>query len=153
MTIRFTFVTDEGNPEEEYVEGWTVDDVRIIDRYQIENRACVPSSTGNLACDEVQEGGTIMYDHYGVEIDEMMDDLYAQIYPNPTSDMVSIRLSGDWNENPKVKIVDIQGKLVFETVISEIDVEIATDKYADGMYFVEISDDIHYLMKKLTVLH
>ena len=153
VTIRFTFVTDEGNPEEEYVEGWTVDDVRIIDRYQIENRACVSSSTGNLACDEVQEGGTIMYDHYGVEIDEMMDDLYAQIYPNPTSDMVSIRLSGDWNENPKVKIVDIQGKLVFETVISEIDVEIATDKYADGMYFVEISDDIHYLMKKLTVLH
>jgi len=153
VTIRFTFVTDEGNSENDYVEGWTVDDVRIIDRYQIENRACVSSSLGNAACDEVQEGGTIVYDHYGVEIDELEDNLYAQIYPNPTSDMVSIRLSGDWNKNPQVKIFDVQGKLVFETSFSEIDIEIATEKYADGLYFVEISDDIHYLMKKLTVLH
>ena len=67
--------------------------------------------------------------------------------------MVSIRLSGDWNENPQVKIFDVQGKLVFETSVSEIDVEISTEMYADGLYFVEISDDIHYLMKKLTVLH
>ena len=67
--------------------------------------------------------------------------------------MVSIRLSGDWNKNPQVKIFDVQGKLVFETSFSEIDIEIATENYADGLYFVEISDDIHYLMKKLTVLH
>ncbi|MDA7787266.1 choice-of-anchor B family protein [bacterium] len=59
ITIRFTYVTDDGNSTEE-VGGWTIDDVRIIDRFQVENTACVYSSLGNADCDEVQQGGTII---------------------------------------------------------------------------------------------
>ena len=154
VTIRFTFVTDEGNPETDYVEGWTVDDVRIIDRYEVKNTACVYGAGGsNYACDEVADGGTVVYDHYGISVDEVQENLFAQIFPNPSSDYVSIRLSGDWNNELHLKIYDVQGKIVYEAFEDQSNFLISTHSYADGMYFVEITDGTHQLMKKLSVQH
>ena len=155
VTIRFTFVTDEGNPETGYVEGWTVDDVRIIDRYEINNRACVYGdsqvfSPSNYTCDETH---TMVYDHYGISVDEVQENLFAQIFPNPSSDYVSIRLSGDWNNELQLKIYDVQGKMVYEAFEEKSNFVISTNSYADGMYFVEITDGEHQLIKKLSVQH
>ena len=154
VTLRFTFVTDEGNPETEDVEGWTVDDVRIIDRYEVKNRACVNGAAeSNYACDEVQNGGTIVYDHYGISVDEVEESLFAHIFPNPSSDYVSIRLSGDWNDELYLKIYDVQGKIIYEELENKLNFVLSTDSYANGMYFVEITDGTHQIIKKLSVQH
>ena len=154
VTLRFTFVTDEGNPETVDVEGWTVDDVRIIDRYEVKNRACVNGAGGsNYACDEVADGGTVVYGHNGISVDELEANLFAQIFPNPSSDHVSIRLSGDWNDERYLKIYDVQGKLIYEELEHKLNFVISTDLYADGMYFIEVTDGTHQLIKKLSVQH
>ena len=153
VSVRFTYVTDDGNTVEN-LDGWTIDDVRIIDRYEVKNRACVYSADGSqYACDEVQEGGTVMYDHYGVSVDEVQMSVLAHLFPNPSDEVVSIRLSGDWDNEVNVKVFDVQGKLVFDEIKNNQRIDLSTSDFADGMYFVEISDKTHQLMKKLTIQH
>ena len=155
VIIRFTFVADEGNQETEVVEGWTVDDVRILDRYEINNRACVYGdsqlfSSSNYICDETH---TMVYDHYGISIDEVQENVFAQIFPNPSNNYFSIRLTGEWRKQFEVKVYDVQGKLIFENQGYASNINIATNGYAEGLYFVEINDGIHQMVKKITVQH
>ena len=153
ITIRFTYVTDDGNSTEE-VEGWTIDDVRIIDRFQVENTACVYSaSSSDLSCDNVSDGGTLMFDHYGVSVDEVEEVSFAHLYPNPSKDACTISLAGLWSDDVQVVIYDVQGKVVLNEIQSNLNFTIQTKNFANGLYFVELNDGSNKLMKKLTVVH
>ena len=153
ITIRFTYVTDEENSTEN-VEGWTVDDVRIIDRYQINNTACVYSSNpSDYSCDNIANAGTMMYNTYGISVNEVEESNSIQIFPNPSNSLTSIKLSGDWDAIVLLKVFDVQGKLVFEESNNVPTIELSTENYADGMYFIELSDQNTTIMKKVTIQH
>lgn len=152
IIIRFTYVTDEGNEDEE-VEGWSIDDVRIIDRFQVENTACVYSADlSQTACDNIKDGGTLMYNDYGVSIEEVPEVSFAHLYPNPAKDICAVTLAGIWTENVQVGIYDVQGKLVLSQTQANLNFTIQTKDFAIGLYFVEINDGINKVMKKLTVV-
>ena len=153
VIIRFTYVTDEGNPDEE-VEGWTIDDVRIMDRFQIKNTACVYSAgSSQVHCDNIADGGTFMYDHYGVDIQEVPDVSFVQLYPNPAQDICTISLSGEWAKQVEVKVYDVQGKLISTEIQTTLNFSLKTQNFSNGLYFIELNDDTHKVMRKLTVVH
>jgi hypothetical protein len=153
VTIRFTYVTDEGNSNEE-VEGWTIDDVRIIDRFQVKNTACVYSADASqIACDNIADGGTLMYNHYGVSVAEIEEVSFAHLYPNPAQDECTVSLAGLWSDDVQVVIYDVQGKVVLSETQSNLNFSIQTKDFANGLYFVELTDGTNKLMKKLTVVH
>jgi len=153
VIIRFTYVTDDGNSNED-VEGWTIDDVRIIDRFQVENTACVYSTNASqVACDNISDGGTLMYNHYGVSVEEVAEVSFAHLYPNPAQEECAISLAGTWTDHAQVEIYDVQGKLVFSQSQSNLNFTIPTKDFASGLYFVELNDGTNKLMKKLTVVH
>ncbi|GIR12295.1 MAG: hypothetical protein CM15mP23_08700 [Cryomorphaceae bacterium] len=56
----------------------------------------------------------MVYDHYGISIDEVQENVFAQIFPNPSNNYFSIRLTGEWCKQFEVKVYDVQGKLIFE---------------------------------------
>ena len=152
ITIRFTYVTDDGNADEE-VEGWTIDDVRIIDRFQVENTACVYSANvSQVACDNIADGGTLMFDHYGVDVEEVEEVSFAHLYPNPAQDVCAISLAGIWSDDLLVVIYDVQGKVVLNETQSNLSFSIQTKYFANGLYFVELTDGTNKVMKKLTVV-
>ena len=155
VTIRFTFVTDEGNADDDVV-GWTIDDVRIIDRYDVKNTACVHASIDSLnyyACDDVEDGGTIIYDHYGVGVTELEDQNLVHLFPNPSSDLINIHLTGTWNNNLSIEMYDVQGKLMTTLITDKRKIVLPTKTFSDGMYFVEISDGEHQVVKRITIQH
>lgn len=154
VTIRFTYVTDEGNANNMTYDGWIIDDVRIIDRYEVKNNACVYSADStNYACDNVGDGGTIMYDHFGVGTDELEDKNLAHIFPNPASNQININLSGSWNNHLSIEMYDVQGKLMTKLYADNHKIILPTKKYSDGMYFIEISDGEHQIVKRITIQH
>ena len=95
----------------------------------------------------------MVYDHYGISIDEVQENVFAQIFPNPSNNYFSIRLTGEWRKQFEVKVYDVQGKLIFENQGYASHINIATNSYAEGLYFVEINDGIHQMVKKITVQH
>lgn len=84
--------------------------------------------------------GTSSYsDVAAVELRNKTGELYA--FPNPANDRLSL-VAGDM-ENPVVKIYDVTGQVVSETVICDQPGRICTidiASFAQGVYFVSISD-------------
>lgn len=56
-----------------------------------------------------------------------------QIYPNPTTDKITLKLNG---EKTKISIEDIWGKTLFQTETKEIEPSIDLSGYSTGMYFI-----------------
>ena len=62
-------------------------------------------------------------------------------------------MTGEWLKQFEVKVYDVQGKLIFQNQGYASNISVATNSYADGLYFVEINDGIHQMVKKITVQH
>lgn len=56
-----------------------------------------------------------------------------QIYPNPTTDKITLKLNG---EKAKISIEDIWGKTLLQTETKEIEPSIDLSGYSSGMYFI-----------------
>lgn len=56
-----------------------------------------------------------------------------QIYPNPTTGKITLKLNG---EKTKISIEDIWGKTLFQTENKEIEPSIDLSGYSSGMYFI-----------------
>jgi len=154
ISVRFSFVADEENDAAASVEGWTIDDVRIIDMYSIENNACVRSSSNSIInCDDIDNAGTIMYDHYGVSVEEQLDNVFVQLYPNPASNTVQIRLSGNWLNEINYTVYNVQGKIINKDMFVGSELRISTKEFPDGMYFIELNDSERTSFKKITIQH
>ena len=95
----------------------------------------------------------MIYDRFGVSVNEISPKLEINLYPNPSNEMVSIRLSQEWENTTNLKVFDVQGKLVFEQFNSAHTIELSTQSYAAGLYFIEISDKTSKVLEKLTVQH
>ena len=59
----------------------------------------------------------------------------------------------EWENTTNLKVFDVQGKLVFEQFNSAHTIELSTQSYAAGLYFIEISDKTSKVLEKLTVQH
>lgn len=74
----------------------------------------------------------------------------VKVYPNPVQNQLSVIIPNtNSNENVSVRIMDINGKLMFfEKVISERELKIDTERFESGMYFLTITgDEINHTRK------
>jgi len=70
------------------------------------------------------------------------------MYPNPASDFVTIdKLS----KNTPIKITDTSGKLIYNSVLKNDTQKINTSNFANGLYFVQISDGEKISTQKIII--
>lgn len=88
----------------------------------------------------------------GIE-DSAFDNMTFKIFPNPTSDIIAIQISGINNQDLAINMYDIQGALIQETkmvkgqTISYFDIQTL---YA-GTYLIKISTNESSVTKKITI--
>jgi hypothetical protein len=68
-----------------------------------------------------------------------MEDLKLSVYPNPASQSFTIK-SDAGVENTTVKVFGVDGRLVFEQQISEMEAVVSCEQLTNGIYYVEISN-------------
>ncbi|MEO0469936.1 MAG: T9SS type A sorting domain-containing protein [Bacteroidota bacterium] len=74
------------------------------------------------------------------------------VFPNPTTSESQVHLTFSQVKNPRVQIVDLQGKLIWEKQLSPAtvhDVELPTADISAGMYLLQIEVDGRRLGRKL----
>jgi|GEM_PF-7092296 len=77
-------------------------------------------------------------------------DLEAVTYPSPFKDRVSLQLSKDWHENPKVDIINAQGQLVWQGQFSGThELTIDAQSFASGIYLVQIHSNSQRIQKRI----
>lgn len=74
----------------------------------------------------------------------------VMVYPNPSSTVATVEISGLLIE--KILLVDMTGKIVYQSEANTSKVEIQTSKLEQGMYFIHLTVEGKTVLRKLNVI-
>ncbi len=73
-------------------------------------------------------------------IDDFTASLKVSVFPNPTSDLLN--LTFDKESNYLISIYDLNGKLIFNKTLTNVENQISISQFTAGIYNVIIEDSI-----------
>jgi hypothetical protein len=94
------------------------------------------TSTGTTG--SVAQGVEQAYEISSVGIKETALNISLSIFPNPTSDYLTLKVEDYNNEVLSYHLIDEQGKLVLNEQITTQDTKVAMSSLARGAYFINI---------------
>jgi len=94
------------------------------------------TSTGTTG--SVAQGVEQAYEISSVGIKETALNISLSIFPNPTSDYLTLKVEDYNNEALSYYLIDEQGKLVLNQQITNQDTQVAMSTLARGAYFINV---------------
>ena len=94
------------------------------------------TSTGTSG--SVAQGVEQAYEISSVGIKETALNISLSIFPNPTSDYLTLKVEDYNNEALSYSLLDEQGKLVLNEQITNQDTQVAMSNLARGAYFINV---------------
>jgi hypothetical protein len=94
------------------------------------------TSTGTTGT--VAQGVEQAYEIYSVGIKETALNISLSIFPNPTSDFLTLKVEDYNNEALSYNLIDDQGKLILSEQITNQETQVAMSTLARGSYFINI---------------
>lgn len=73
-----------------------------------------------------------------------------QLFPNPANESVSIH---NIQQGSRLSIMDMTGKLIYQTMVTDNAISINTSKFSDGMYLIQVVGDNVQENKPLLINH
>lgn len=92
-----------------------------------------------------------IYDVYSTDflgVNEAEDLSDVQVYPNPTSSNLYL---SNLKNGQNVKLIDVSGKVVLEEIADSSEMEINVNSFKNGMYVVQIQNELNTCQKKLVI--
>ena len=74
----------------------------------------------------------------------------ASVYPNPTSDLVTIEFSGI-NEGVVIQLCDVQGRVLIEKIVYADKETISVGHFETGTYFLSIRGSKQSIVKQIII--
>jgi hypothetical protein len=107
----------------------------------------------NLVYDNTPALQQIYDDHFVTSCEaiilnnENLSDLNIQVFPNPTSDILNIKMENQ--ASAQLTIFDIYGKKVLEKMeVNQSEIQLSTSSFSQGVYFLRIEMEGKELVKK-----
>jgi hypothetical protein len=94
------------------------------------------TSTGTTG--SVAQGVEQAYEIYSVGIKETTLNISLSVFPNPTSDFLTLKVEDYNNEALSYNLIDEQGKLILSEQITNQETQVAMSTFARGSYFINI---------------
>lgn len=154
IKLQFRFGTDANTaPTNGNLTGWSIDDVELMDLKDYSGEACVTDDSGFNACDNsltvVESDGIVALNN--IEADDYSMDLF----PNPASKVVNIRLAVQSNENAVLNIYTVDGLVVTNQNLTlnrgTETIQLPIENLATGVYFVQLRGEKNTSIKRLIV--
>lgn len=79
------------------------------------------------------------------------DDFDFSMYPNPTNQNVMIALDNGARNNYKIQVLDIMGKMHYQSIFKGSKLSIDVSSLSKGIYYVRIESETNKLSKKLLI--
>jgi extracellular elastinolytic metalloproteinase len=151
IRVRFRFGSDDVTNN---FEGWTVDDVAVMDMFNYAGRARVISTQRDTAFAEVPERGIIVDPSVMTSVSDLSDGLSVEIFPNPTQDLLNLHIKGAASNQGTIvihtadgRIVQQQSVLLSQSTDSILPIDVSA--LTTGFYFIKIQTDNKIVVKKL----
>jgi hypothetical protein len=81
------------------------------------------------------------YKSFTTGISEIAQNAQMLIYPNPSSDFITISLKNVENTHASIKIYNTNGSLVYTNTLNSNNQQINVSSFKAGIYFVELLSD------------
>ena len=94
------------------------------------------TSTGTTG--SVAQGVEQAYEIYSVGIKETALNISLSVFPNPTSDFLTLKVEDYNDETLSFDLLDEQGKLILSEQITNQETQVAMSTLARGSYFINI---------------
>jgi uncharacterized repeat protein (TIGR01451 family) len=153
IQVRFRFGTALTNFNS---EGWLIDDIEFMDLVNYNGEVCVTSDQGDHECAVAPVAGTIVDSRdeaVGIPTHEI-NDVSLQIYPNPATDLITLQLSADHQQDITIHLSSMDGKQLLAgtfTIYGSESFHINTDHLPAGVYLVSVQTDLCQLVEKVIV--
>jgi Concanavalin A-like lectin/glucanases superfamily/Secretion system C-terminal sorting domain len=76
-----------------------------------------------------------------VGINDVANNLFAAIYPNPAKDFVVVEITDSNPENVLIRITDLIGKTIIEEKLKTNKIQIDVENLTSGIYIIELTKD------------
>lgn len=96
-----------------------------------------------------QEEITNLYLAGFIGIEEPKSENQIALFPNPAVDFFTI--SHSLNHSGNVKIMNAQGQLIYSAELNKGTLTLSTEKFPNGIYFVQWMDGVHVSSEKLFI--
>ncbi len=83
-------------------------------------------------------------------IDDFTSSLKVSVFPNPTSEILNITF--DKESNYLIRIYDLNGKLIFDKTLTNVENQINISPFTTGIYNVIIVDSIDKLYSNVKLI-
>jgi len=119
--------------------------------YTITDNLGIVLGTGGTFTDSASVNFCINDVSTGNKLDQ---ESLVKIFPNPARDIINIQVNPLLVSNSMmVQLYDVTGKLVFNQSINTNNTSIAIDALADGVYWIQWSDNHSIITKKIVITH
>jgi len=95
-------------------------------------------TANNSPSGTVSQGVQQAYEIFLIGINETELNISLSVFPNPTSDYLTIKVQNYNNEALSYNFIDEQGKLVLNEQITTHDTHVAMSTIARGAYFINV---------------
>jgi hypothetical protein len=98
-------------------------------------------TTWSLTSLGLDDGYLTKYSQSGVGVDEPTDVTFLEVFPNPAFGWVTVTCSEDLQERSLIRVLDVDGKLMFENYFTGTTTQIDMSEYAAGVYLVQVQNE------------
>lgn len=150
--VRFRFLSDDNTSE----TGWWLDELRIGQEVKFSNQACLTSAQGDSYCAQ-QPRVTLVLEASGdpnTSLRPALEAVAFTVAPNPAKDLVQVAWQPA-NTTTQVTLRNLMGQALWQeqVVPGRSDLQIPLDRFAAGMYVVELQQDGQIGRARLMVQH
>ncbi len=84
--------------------------------------------------------------------EEKVDLDYFDVFPNPTNDILNIRLNGLVNGAAEIRLINAVGRIVLVKTVNVSEILIETHLFSEGIYIIEITSGSKVHRKRVSVV-
>ena len=93
LVRKFIYASDDLISKTQGRQGWTIDNLEIINPKFYNTEACVTSGLGDNVCKTIIGKGTLIESTKIVGNNDYTSEFKFNVYPNPTNEIINIALS------------------------------------------------------------
>ena len=97
----------------------------------------------------ISTGGGVSKINANTGIENFTENPVVDVYPNPVKQTLFINTN---NQNYTMKIVDAQGRMMAEQMLTPESNQISLEQFTSGIYYIHLSNNKNSITKKIVVL-
>jgi extracellular elastinolytic metalloproteinase len=156
VQFRFRMLGDGTASEDGFEQGISIDNIEIFDLVNYNTEACINADGNIKACKAMDFRGIKVETDRATDTKEVVEQIHAALFPNPTQDVLNINLKSDNNGNAAIEFINMNGQVVQKQQVwldSEGQMfQFSLGNLPAGLYTVRVSQTNGSIIKRFAKL-